>query len=45
MVVSSLGDRVTLMDGGVCYHVRAGSHFLSRTDWLYHMACREKFGV
>ncbi|MBR3504696.1 MAG: acetylxylan esterase [Clostridia bacterium] len=34
-----------LMDGGVCYHVRAGSHFLSRTDWLYHMACREKFGV
>ena len=34
-----------LMDGGICYHVRAGSHFLSRTDWLYHMACRERFGV
>jgi len=34
-----------LMDGGVCYHVRAGSHFFSRTDWLNHMACRERYGV
>ena len=34
-----------LMDGNVCYHVRTGSHFHSRTDWLWHMACREKFGV
>ena len=34
-----------LLDGGVCYHVRAGSHFFSRTDWLGHMACREKHGV
>lgn len=36
---------VPLMDGGVCYHVRTGAHFHSRTDWLFHMACREKFGV
>ena len=39
------GVGVPLMDGGICYHMRAGSHFLSRTDWGYHMACREKFGV
>ena len=34
-----------LTEGGVCYHLRAGSHFFSRTDWLNHMACREKHGV
>ena len=34
-----------LTDGGICYHVRAGSHFFSRTDWGYHMDCREKHGV
>ena len=34
-----------LMDGSVCYHMRAGAHFLSRTDWLFHMACREKNNI
>ena len=34
-----------LMDGGICYHARSGSHFFSRTDWLNHMACRERYGV
>ena len=34
-----------LTDGGVCYHVRSGSHFFSRTDWLNHMACREKYNI
>ena len=34
-----------LMDGGVCYHIRTGSHFHSRTDWGWQMACREKHGI
>ena len=34
-----------LTEGGVCYHVRTGTHFYSRTDWLWQMACREKFHV
>lgn len=34
-----------LMDGGVCYHVRDGEHFFSRTDWLYHLACRERYHI
>jgi len=34
-----------LADGDVGYHVRAGSHFFSRTDWLYHMEYRERKGV
>ena len=34
-----------LMDGGVCYHIRTGTHFHSRTDWGWHMACREKHGI
>ena len=34
-----------LAEGGVCYHERTGTHFFSRTDWLYHMSCREKAGV
>ena len=36
---------VPLMDGGICYHMRTGAHFHSRTDWGHHMACREKFHV
>ena len=34
-----------LMDGGVCYHIRTGSHFHSRADWGWQMACREKHGI
>ena len=34
-----------LLDGGVCYHLRTGAHFHSRTDWGYHMACRERFRI
>jgi len=34
-----------LMDGGVCYHIRTGSHFYSRTDWGWHMDCRKKHGI
>ena len=34
-----------LMDGGICYHLRTGTHFHSRTDWLWHMECRKRFGV
>lgn len=31
-----------LHEGGICYHVRTGSHYHSRTDWIYHMQCRQK---
>ena len=34
-----------LVKGSVCYHLRAGTHFYSRTDWLYHMQCRETHGI
>ena len=34
-----------LTEGGICYHMRSGTHFFSRTDWLYHMACRERHHV
>ena len=34
-----------LTDGGVCCHLREGTHFYSRTDWLWHMTCRERFPV
>ncbi len=36
---------VPLHEGGICYHVRTGSHYHSRTDWLYHMQCRQKHHV
>ncbi len=35
----------TLQEGNICYHLRTGTHFYSRTDWLWHMACREKFHI
>ena len=31
--------------GSIAYHQRTGSHFMSRTDWLWHMEYREKHGV
>ena len=34
-----------LMEGTICYHVRTGTHFHSRTDWLHHMQCREKHHI
>ena len=34
-----------LMDGHIGYHVRPGSHFYSRTDWGFHIACREKYDL
>lgn len=34
-----------LHEGGIAYHLRTGSHFHSRTDWLHHMAYREKHHV
>lgn len=34
-----------LLEGNICYHLRSGSHFFSRTDWGYHMACRLKHHV
>ncbi|MBR0464738.1 MAG: hypothetical protein IJJ23_10255 [Clostridia bacterium] len=34
-----------LHDGSVCYHVRPGTHFFSRTDWNYQMDCRDRHGV
>ncbi len=34
-----------LTEGGVCYHKRQGTHFYSRTDWLWHMLCRERARV
>ena len=36
---------VPLMDGGICYHLRTGTHFYSRTDWLYQMSCRERYHI
>ena len=36
---------VPLTEGGVCYHKRWGTHDYSRTDWLWQMACRERFHV
>ena len=36
---------IPLMNGDVCYHVRTGAHFHSRTDWLWQMACRERNGI
>lgn len=30
-----------LHEGKIGYHVRTGSHFFSRTDWLHHLAFRE----
>jgi len=38
-----IGD--AMHDGCVGYHLRAGEHFHSRTDWLLQMAYREKHGV
>lgn len=32
----------SLHNGSVAYHLRTGSHFLSRADWLQFMAYREK---
>ena len=34
---------VPLMEGGICYHVRTGGHFHSRTDWNWHMDCRDRY--
>ena len=34
-----------LMEGGVCYHVRTGTHFHSRTDWNWHMDCRDRYHI
>ncbi len=34
-----------LMEGGICYHVRAGEHFHSRTDWVWHMDCRDRYHI
>ena len=31
----SVGD--VLGEGGVCFHLRAGKHYLSRTDWLSYL--------
>jgi len=31
--------------GSVAYHLRTGAHFLSRSDWGWHMEYREKHGV
>ena len=36
---------VPLTEGGVCYHRRRGTHFYSRTDWLWQMAYRERCHV
>lgn len=36
---------VPIHNGGICYHIRTGSHFFSRTDWQYHLQCREKFSL
>ena len=32
-------------EGKVGYHLRSGSHFFSRTDWLHHMDYRDKHQV
>lgn len=34
-----------LMEGNVCYHVRTGTHFHSRTDWNWHMDCRDRYHI
>ena len=34
-----------LADGALAYHVRPGTHFLGRTDWLRYVAYRERKGV
>ena len=34
-----------LHEGDIGYHMRTGSHFFSRTDWLYQTAFRKKHGV
>ena len=34
-----------LHEGGICYHMRRGTHFFSRTDWLHHMACRDRYHI
>lgn len=31
--------------GSVAYHLRTGAHFLSRSDWNWHMEYREKWNV
>ena len=31
--------------GSVAYHLRTGAHFLSRSDWGWHMEYREKHGI
>ena len=36
---------VPIHRGGVCYHLRAGKHFFSRTDWQHQLCCREKFFI
>ena len=32
-------------DGFVGYHLRAGTHFLSRTDWLRYIEYRDRYNV
>ena len=34
-----------LQEGTVGYHMRTGSHFFSRTDWLYYMQYRKTHNV
>lgn len=34
-----------LHEGGVAYHMRTGSHYHNRTDWLWQMAYREKHHI
>ena len=34
-----------LHEGGICYHVRSGGHFHSRTDWTWQMDCRDRYHV
>ena len=41
--VPAIGD--ALHEGKVGYHVRSGSHFLSRTDWLRYIEYRDKHNV
>ena len=33
---------LTLPDGAIAYHIRPGTHYLGRTDWLRYMAYRER---
>lgn len=30
-----------LIEGGICYHLRTGMHFFSRSDWMHQIAARE----